>query len=41
MYQSKLFGKTLREAPKDEVSANAILLSRAGYIDKLMAGVYS
>ena len=41
MQQSKLFGKTLREAPKDEVSANAILLSRAGYIDKLIAGVYS
>ncbi|MCX6785541.1 MAG: His/Gly/Thr/Pro-type tRNA ligase C-terminal domain-containing protein [Candidatus Komeilibacteria bacterium] len=41
MKQSKLFGKTLREAPKDEVSANAILLSRAGFIHKLMAGVYS
>jgi len=41
MLQSQLFGKTLREAPKDEVSKNAILLSRAGYIDKLMAGVYS
>lgn len=41
MLQSKLFGKTLRAAPKDEVSANAILLSRAGFIDKLMAGVYS
>ncbi len=41
MYQSKLFGKTLREAPKDEVSANAILLSRGGYIHKQMAGVYS
>lgn len=41
MLQSKLFGKTLRGAPKDEVSTNAILLSRAGYIEKLMAGVYS
>ena len=41
MLQSKLFGKTIREAPKDEVSTNAILLSRAGYIEKLMAGVYS
>jgi len=41
MQQSKLFGKTLRESPKDEVSKNAILLSRAGYIDKLIAGVYS
>ncbi|MBT3689866.1 hypothetical protein HN800_02970 [bacterium] len=41
MRQSKLFGKTIREAPKDEVSANAIFLSRAGYIDKLIAGVYN
>ncbi len=41
MLQSKLFGKTLRESPKDEISVNAILLSRAGFIDKLMAGVYS
>ena len=41
MRQSQLFGKTVREAPKDEISQNAILLSRAGYIDKLMAGVYS
>ncbi|MBU1130575.1 hypothetical protein KJ840_00360 [Patescibacteria group bacterium] len=41
MLQSKLFGKTLREAPRGEVSNNAILLSRAGYIDKLMAGAYS
>ncbi len=41
MRQSQLFTKTLREAPKDEVASNAILLIRAGYIDKLMAGVYS
>ena len=41
MLQSKLFGKTSREAPKDEVSVNAVLLSRAGFIDKLSAGVYS
>jgi len=41
MHQSKLFSQTLREAPKDEVSQNAIWLTRAGYIDKLMAGVYS
>ncbi|MFA7653813.1 MAG: aminoacyl--tRNA ligase-related protein [Candidatus Magasanikbacteria bacterium] len=41
MYQSKLFTKTLREAPKDEVSLNAQLLIRAGFIDKLMAGVYT
>ncbi|OGZ33673.1 MAG: hypothetical protein A2Y98_01935 [Candidatus Portnoybacteria bacterium RBG_19FT_COMBO_36_7] len=41
MLQSKLFTKTLREPPKDEVSANASLLDRAGFIDKLAAGIYS
>ena len=39
--QSKLFIKTLRQAPKDEEAFNAQLLVRAGYVDKLMAGVYS
>ena len=38
--QSKLFTKTRKEAPKDEVSKNAQLLIRAGYINKEMAGVY-
>ena len=41
MRQSKLFTKTRREAPKDEVAKNAQLLIRAGYIHKEMAGVYS
>ena len=41
MRQSKLFTKTLREAPKEETSPNAQLLIRAGFVDKLMAGVYS
>lgn len=41
MLQSKLFTKTRREAPKDEVAKNAQLLIRAGYIHKEMAGVYS
>lgn len=41
MRQSQLFTKTRREAPKDEVSKNAILLTRAGFIHKEMAGVYS
>ena len=41
MKQSHLFTKTRREAPKDEVSQNAQLLIRAGYIHKEMAGVYS
>ena len=40
MMQSKLFTKTRKEAPKDEVSMNAQLLIRAGFINKEMAGVY-
>lgn len=41
MRQSTLFTKTKKEAPKDEVSKNAQLLIRAGYIYKEMAGVYT
>ena len=41
MLQSALFTKTLRDIPKDEVSKNAELLLRGGFIDKLMAGVYT
>ncbi|HEY4489366.1 MAG TPA: prolyl-tRNA synthetase, partial [Candidatus Paceibacterota bacterium] len=41
MRQSKLFTKTRREAPSDEVALNAQLLIRAGYIHKEMAGVYA
>ena len=41
MRQSHLFTKTKKEAPKDEVSRNAQLLLRAGYIHKEMAGVYA
>ncbi len=41
MKQSQLFTKTQKFAPKDEVSKNAQLLIRAGYIYKEMAGVYS
>ncbi len=41
MRQSKLFTKTRKEAPADEVSKNAELLIKAGYINKEMAGVYS
>ena len=40
MRQSQLFGKTLRGDPKDEVSANAKLLERGGFVYKTMAGVY-
>lgn len=41
MRQSQLFTKTRKDAPKDEVSKNADLLIRAGFIHKEMAGVYS
>lgn len=41
MRQSALFSKTRSDPPKDEVTANANLLVRAGFVDKLMAGVYS
>lgn len=41
MRQSQLFSKARREAPADEVSKNAQLLVRAGYVHKEMAGVYS
>lgn len=41
MRQSQLFTKTRKEVPSDEVSKNAQLLIRAGFIHKEMAGVYS
>jgi prolyl-tRNA synthetase len=41
MRQSKLFTRTKKEAPTDEVSKNAELLIRGGFIHKEMAGVYS
>ncbi|HAJ44340.1 MAG: Prolyl-tRNA synthetase [Parcubacteria group bacterium GW2011_GWC1_43_61] len=41
MRQSKLFGQTLRENPKDETSVNARLLERGGFVYKNSAGVYS
>jgi prolyl-tRNA synthetase len=41
MRQSKLFTKTRKEAPADEVAKNAQLLIRAGYIYKNMAGAYT
>ena len=41
MKQSQLFTKTRKEAPADEVSKNAELLIRGGFINKEMAGVYS
>ena len=41
MEVSKLFSKTSKQAPADEVSTNAKLLIRAGYIDKVAAGIYT
>ncbi len=41
MRQSKLFTKTKKESPSDEVSLNAELLIKAGFINKEMAGVYT
>ena len=41
MRYSELFGKTSREAPRDEESVNAQLLIRGGFVDKLQAGVYT
>lgn len=41
MLYSKLFPKTLREAPSEEVAVNAKYLLRAGFIDKLMSGSYT
>ncbi|MBI3103428.1 hypothetical protein HYZ05_00650 [Candidatus Daviesbacteria bacterium] len=41
MRYSKLFGKTVKIDPKDEVSINAKLLIRGGFIRKEVAGVYN
>lgn len=41
MKQSQLFTKTSKDFPKDEVSKNAQLLIKAGFINKEMAGVYA
>ncbi|MBV8548793.1 MAG: prolyl-tRNA synthetase [Alphaproteobacteria bacterium] len=40
MRLSQLFTKTSKESSKSDVSRNAQLLTRAGYVDRLMAGVY-
>ena len=40
-HMSRLFGRTLREAPADADSANHQLLLRSGLIVQLAAGVYS
>ncbi|MFP4515128.1 MAG: proline--tRNA ligase [Parcubacteria group bacterium] len=40
MKQSVLFTKTSKEVARDEQSLNSQLLIKAGFIDKIMAGVY-
>ena len=41
MKQSKLFTKTIKELPKDEVSLNAQVLIKAGFINKVAAGMHT
>lgn len=41
MRYSALFGKTIKDAPKDEVSINSKLLTRAGFIRREISGVYN
>lgn len=41
MRYSKLFGKTIKEVPHDEVSKNSQLLIRGGFIRREVAGVYN
>jgi prolyl-tRNA synthetase len=41
MKRSQLFIRTRKEAPSDELAKNAQLLIRAGYVYKVMAGVYA
>ena len=41
MKQSQLFTKTTKQISKEEVSLNAQLLQRAGFVEKLMAGAYT
>lgn len=41
MNQSQFFTKTIKEAPKDEPSINARLLEQAGFVQKVLAGVYT
>ena len=41
MRQTQLFTRTIKELPKDETSYNAQALIRAGFVDKVGAGIYS
>ena len=41
MRMSRLFGKTLRNAPAEAETANHQLMLRAGLVQQLAAGIYS
>ncbi|MDO8443618.1 MAG: aminoacyl--tRNA ligase-related protein [Candidatus Azambacteria bacterium] len=41
MKQSKLFGQTLREAPKDAEAISHIYLARGGFVRQLSSGLFS
>ena len=41
MRLSQLLSKTSKQVPHDEVSTNAKLLIRAGFVDKVAAGIYT
>ena len=41
MKRSVLFTRTHKEAPADEIAKNAQLLIKAGFVHKVMAGVYA
>lgn len=41
MRRTNFYLKTLSQAPHDEISVNAKLLVRGGFVDKLSAGVYT
>lgn len=41
MLQSELFSKTSRTVSEEETAKNAALLLRAGFVNRLMAGVYT
>jgi prolyl-tRNA synthetase len=41
MKQTDLLTKTVKDNPKDEVSLNAKLLARGGFVDKVASGIYT
>jgi len=41
VFQSRMASKCAKEAPKEEISINSQWLTRGGFVNKLMGGVYS